>query len=210
MDESFLDADLSELLRKGYAELEQALHFEEVAYRQLEFEQKRIARLTSKILTLSVASEDEKLISAIKETGLTDAIRTVLRAADHHLTAPEIKKRLEQIGYEVSGYQNFLATLYLTLQRLEKQGEVHSAKFEGKNVYASQRVRDENSVVSTLLKSGHLTPKQRRRLETARAVESFTKPRRKNAFQEAAEKLRPTYQPVSMVDDDGKPKKVIK
>jgi len=168
MADTFLDADLSDLLRKGYAELEEALHYEEVAHRQLDFSQKTVARLTSKILQLSIASDDEKLMSAIRETGLTDAIRTVLKASDRHLTAPEIRDRLEQIGYDVSEYQNFLATLYLTLQRLEKQGEVHPAKFEGKNVYAWQFARDKNSLVSTVLKSGRLTKKQQRRLQEAR------------------------------------------
>jgi len=192
MVDSFLDADLTELLRKGYAELEQALHFEEVAQRQLDFAQQKVARLTSKILQLSIASDDEKLMSAIKETGLSDAIRTVLKASDHHLTAPEIRDRLEQIGYDVSEdrYQNFLATLYLTLQRLEKQGEVHAAKFEGKNVYAWQSARDDNPLVSTVLKSGHLTKRQQRRLQEARDKERFlsvfTTPKKPNAFQALA------------------------
>jgi len=193
MNESFLDADLSELLRKGYGELEQALYFEEVAQRQLDFAQQKVARLTSKILTLSVASEDEKLISAIKETGLTDAIRTVLKAAERHLTAPEIRKRLEQIGYDVSDYQNFLATLYLTLQRLEKQGEVHSAKFEGKNVYAWQRARDENA--QAVQRSGHLTPKQRRRLQEAQALEKFATRPKPNPYQEVLRQLKVKFEP---------------
>lgn len=200
MDDSFLDADLSKLLRKGYAELEQALHFEEVAQRQLEFAQQKVARLTSKILQLSIASEDEKLISAIKETGLTEAIRTVLKAAERHLTAPEIRNRLEEIGYNTSEYQNFLATLYLTLQRLEKQDEVHSAKFEGKNVYAWQRARDPNSPISTTQRSGRLTPRQRRRLKGAHKEETnafeayLLGPPKRNPYQELMRQLNEKFE----------------
>lgn len=178
MSDSFLDADLSELLRKGYAELEQALHFEEQAQKQLDFQQKKVAQITAKIIQLSIASDDEKLMAAIKETGLTGAIRTILKGANHHLTAPEIRDRLEQIGYEVSEYQNFLATLYLTLQRLEKQGEVHRATFEGKKVYGWQFARDKDPLTTTLAKNGRLTRRQQRKLREAREAENLAKSQR--------------------------------
>src|SRR5260370_23337266 len=121
MGESILDADINALLRTGHAELEKALEHESNAEKQLAFCKSKVARLTQKIIQLAIASDDQKLIGAVKETGLTDAVRTVLRAADQPLTAPEIRKRLEEIGFDVQLYQNFLATLYLTLERLKKQ-----------------------------------------------------------------------------------------
>ena len=150
MVESFLDTDLNDLLRKGYAELEKALEQEANAEKQLAFSQSRVAQLSQKIIQLAIASDDKTLIAAVKETGLTDAIRSVLKAADKPLTAPEIRTRLEQIGYDVSAYQNFLATLYLTLQRLEKQKEVFEVKHEGKKVYFWQFTRGENPIADAL------------------------------------------------------------
>src|SRR2546427_2501609 len=128
MNDSFLDADLNNLLRKGYAELETALADEEMAERQFSAAQSKVARLTEKIIQLAIASDDKTLIDAVRETGLTDAIRSVLKAADVPLAAPDIRKRLEEVGFPVADYQNFLATLYLTLQRLQKQNEVQEFK----------------------------------------------------------------------------------
>src|SRR6266704_3638908 len=114
MNDSLLDTDLSELLRTGYRELEQLLE-------QQEETELRIGKLSQKIIQLAIASDDPMLVDAVKETGLTDAVRTVLRASEVPLTATDIRKRLLQIGFDYSNYQNFLATLYLTLKRMEKQ-----------------------------------------------------------------------------------------
>src|SRR5438132_1220783 len=99
MTDSLLDADLNELLRKGYAELEGLLKAQDLAERQLWFTQSKVARLSQKIIQLAIASDDQKLISAVRETGLTDALRTVLQGADEPLTAVEIRQRLEEIGF---------------------------------------------------------------------------------------------------------------
>ncbi|HBB97551.1 MAG TPA: hypothetical protein DC054_19390 [Blastocatellia bacterium] len=138
MSDSILDADLNELLVKGYAELETALQHEANAEKQLAFCQSKVARLTQKIIQLSIASDDQRFASAVKETGLTDAIRMVLKAAEGNpFTAVQIRQRLEQIGFDISTYQNFLATLYLTLHRLEKQNEVIEVKAaDGKKGYS--------------------------------------------------------------------------
>lgn len=154
MVESFLDTDLNDLLRKGYAELETALQQEEVAEKELALCQTRVAKLSQKIIQLAIASDDKTLIDAVRETGLTDALRSVLKAADKHLTAPEIRTRLEQIGYDVSVYQNFLATLYLTLQRLQKQKEVQEIKHEGKKVYFWQFTKGDDPIADALRGSG--------------------------------------------------------
>jgi len=205
MSDSILDADINSLLRRGYAELETALGEENVAERQLAFCQAKVARLSQKIIQLAIASDDHKLISAVKETGLTDAIRSVLKAADKPLSAPGIRTRLEQIGYEVSAYQNFLATLYLTLQRLEKQKEVYEIKHEGKKVYIWQFARADNPLSDALrirglpsfqerFMQGQKKPtraqerKAREQEGLAEALRRFAPPKR-NEFKDAAERL---------------------
>jgi len=125
---------LSELLRTGYRELEQLLE-------QQEETELRIGKLSQKIIQLAIASDDPMLVDAVKETGLTDAVRTVLRASEVPLTATDIRKRLLQIGFDYSNYQNFLATLYLTLKRMEKQNEVTETPLDGKKAYKWRSVR---------------------------------------------------------------------
>lgn len=144
MGDSFLDTDLNDLLRKGYAELEEALGQEDVAEQQLALAQSKVARLSQRIVQLAIASDDQTLIDAVTETSLTDAVRSVLKAAEKPLTAPEIRERMGQIGFDVSVYQNFLATLYLTLKRLEKQKEAQEIKHDGKKIYVWQFTRSRN------------------------------------------------------------------
>lgn len=150
MSDSLLETDLSDLLRKGYAELEKLLEEQSDMDIQQFLLQSKIAKLSQKIIQLAIASDDQVLIDAVRETGLSDAVRSVLIAADVPMTAVELRKRLEAIGFDLSQYQNFLATLYLTLQRLEKQGEVTEDIFLGKKVYKWHPARPENALIGAL------------------------------------------------------------
>jgi cob(I)alamin adenosyltransferase len=180
MSNSILDADLNALLRQGYAELETALGEENVAERQLAFCQSKVARLTAKIIQLAIASDDPKLIGAVKETGLTDALRTVLRAAERPLSAPEIRKRLEEIGFDVASYQNFLATLYLTLERLKKQGEVNQEKHAGKKVYVRRISMPENPFKASFGKQLSTVPTEEEAAERVRRISKKPWPTKKD------------------------------
>src|SRR5205823_2062894 len=106
------------------------------AEKELAKRQAIVARLSERICQLAIANDDQGILSAVKETGLTEALRVVLTAANGQpLTAVEIRNRLEAMGFDVAVYQNFLATLYLTLQRLEKQNEVIEIKQNEKKAY---------------------------------------------------------------------------
>ncbi len=100
----------------------------EAAQAQLEHE---IAKLT-----LDVAQVHEmvgeipkdnnaaKLTGDIREWGLTDAVRVVMKAADRPLSAIDVRDRLKSMGFNVKQYQNDMATVNLTLERMSKQGEI--------------------------------------------------------------------------------------
>jgi hypothetical protein len=103
-----------------------------------------IARVTQDIAQLHEMcgeipkdTESAKLSANIKEWGLTDAIRIVMKAADRALSAVNIRDRLKSIGFNTGQYQNDMATVNLTLQRMVKQGEIDATvkKIEGKTLY---------------------------------------------------------------------------
>ncbi|HBB95594.1 MAG TPA: hypothetical protein DC054_09395 [Blastocatellia bacterium] len=90
-----------------------------------------IATITPKIIGLSAlveVPEDSELstfLFEIKTTGITDAIRSVLRSAGAvMLRPPVIKDQLIKMGLNLSGYQNPLAVIGSVLKRLEESGEV--------------------------------------------------------------------------------------
>jgi chromosome segregation ATPase len=78
-----------------------------------------------------------KLSTNIKDWGLSDAIRVLMKAADRPLSAVDVRDRLKSIGFKVKQYQNDMATVNLTLERLHKQGELDASrtKVNGKRVY---------------------------------------------------------------------------
>lgn len=55
--------------------------------------------------------------------GLTDAVRAVLQAAGHPLTAVEVRDQLGAMGFDLSRYSNDLASIHTVLKRLNQAGE---------------------------------------------------------------------------------------
>ena len=80
----------------------------------------RLCELAEKIGMLSRLSG----LAPTAPWGRTDACRTVLRNAGRPVTAAELRDRLAVIGFDLSGYANFLAALHTTLKRLAEAGEV--------------------------------------------------------------------------------------
>jgi hypothetical protein len=58
-------------------------------------------------------------------TGISDALRRILKASLVPMRPGEIKLALMDRGFDLSGYVNAAAVVYNTLLRLEKQGEVY-------------------------------------------------------------------------------------
>jgi hypothetical protein len=59
--------------------------------------------------------------------GLTDAVRSVLKAAGGALAAVEVRDRLAAMGFDVSRYSNDLAAIHTVLKRLNRAGEAEFA-----------------------------------------------------------------------------------
>jgi hypothetical protein len=55
--------------------------------------------------------------------GLTEACRMVLKAAQHPLTATEVRAQLAAMGFDLSRYVNDLSSIHIVLKRLTQSGE---------------------------------------------------------------------------------------
>jgi hypothetical protein len=62
----------------------------------------------------------------MSETGISDAIRQVLRAAKVPMRPTDIKTALVAAKFDISGYTNPGTVIHSTLARLEKQNEIRS------------------------------------------------------------------------------------
>lgn len=78
-----------------------------------------------------------RLTDDIRKWGLTDAVRVVMKAADRPLSAIDVRDRLKAMGFNVKQYQNDMATVNLTLERMTRQGEIDGTvkKAGGKRLY---------------------------------------------------------------------------
>jgi multidrug resistance efflux pump len=71
------------------------------------------------------------------DTGLTDAVREVLRSAQPaSCSAVYIRDSLKAKGYDISQYKNVLASIHTILKRLKLKGEVKdSSNSDGRAIY---------------------------------------------------------------------------
>jgi len=91
----------------------------------------RIAKQQRRLAALATLVDDSEQTDVILELnlgGLTEAIRTVLKASGARgLTPAEVTIRLTQLYFPVGEYKNFRASLSTVLKRLVASGEVRSA-----------------------------------------------------------------------------------
>ena len=91
----------------------------------------RIAKQQRRLGALATLVDDSEETDQILELnlgGLTEAIRTALRAAGSRgLTPGEVTTRLIQLYFPVDEYKNFRASLTTVLKRLVASGEVRTA-----------------------------------------------------------------------------------
>ena len=67
--------------------------------------------------------------------GLTDACRTLLRAAGRPLTPVEVRDRLAAVGFDLSRYANALAAVHTVVKRLAESGEAAPVDDETRTAY---------------------------------------------------------------------------
>jgi len=89
----------------------------------LEYVQTEIAKKKRKIAALTdlVNIDEESPAPSGLVSGITDAVRTVLRGAEKRLNPAEVKARVEALG--LPPQQNLLASVHTVLRRLVISGE---------------------------------------------------------------------------------------
>jgi hypothetical protein len=96
----------------------------------------RLARLTQTMGSLMRLCDLTPAVSL----GLTDACRTVLKAAGDALTGVEVRQGLEAMGFDVGRYANDLASIHTVLKRLHQAGEADFVpRAHGKPAYRWRR-----------------------------------------------------------------------
>jgi hypothetical protein len=122
---------------------------DEMLAEQAELDQRRIAldrdiaRWGEKIVHLAALVDDipeesnvGRFMKMRKEMGLTNAVREVLKASKRSLMPTQVRDGLIKAGFDVSEYQNILATLHITLKRLVASKEALEVKKDGNKVYS--------------------------------------------------------------------------
>jgi len=119
-------AEYRQMAQKIQAELE-ALEI------QQEDVERRIARLRQTLVGLAplCESNDEGLLfnafkRAIDSMSLTDAVRQILQASKAPLAPTEIKQQLLNMGRDLSGQKNVMASVHSLLKRLVDGHEIET------------------------------------------------------------------------------------
>jgi hypothetical protein len=90
-------------------------------------QQRRVAALA----TLVDESEQSDQILELNLGGLTDVVRSALRAGGPRgLTPMEMRTRLSQLSFPTNEYKNFMASLHSVIKRLVDAGEVRTIIFD--------------------------------------------------------------------------------
>src|ERR1700730_14172591 len=96
--------------------------------------------LSSLAREIEDANEREDVLKEIqaarrKPAGLTEAISESLRQTHHSLSAHEVRYGLEREGFDLSQYSQPMATVSVTLRRLEASGRVQATRVGRKVSY---------------------------------------------------------------------------
>jgi hypothetical protein len=98
-----------------------------------------VARLSFKVVSLATLCDeipkDIAVVETLKDvskTGLTEAIRIVLRASGEWMTAMQIRDQILKLGVGLSKHKNPLASIYTILHRLDKEVEMATAESTSK------------------------------------------------------------------------------
>ena len=94
----------------------------------------KISHLSEVLNHLAPLANMPSSSDSISDLGITDAIRTVLRKANKKLSALDIRKELEDRGYDLSALSAPMASIYKILSRLSPD-EVEREKGEAGRVF---------------------------------------------------------------------------
>jgi hypothetical protein len=71
--------------------------------------------------------------------GITDAIRVTLQSVNERMSAVDIRKKLGENGFDLSGYSQPMASIYKILARLREAEEIDVEKEGYKTFYSWKR-----------------------------------------------------------------------
>ncbi len=104
----------------------------EVRRAELDNEAANVKAAITKLLPLCGETANPEDLSGL---GFTDAVLQVIELArPERLTAQQIKERLAEKGFELSGYTNPMASIYKILSRLDEAKKIETVR-EGFNSY---------------------------------------------------------------------------
>jgi hypothetical protein len=101
----------------------------EVQIKEADTEITNLSKAIKSVLTVMGVNQAEP----ISQLGITDAIRRVTHSQSR-MSATQIRIELEKEGFDCSGYQNVMASIYRILTRLVAQGQLEIER-DGSNVY---------------------------------------------------------------------------
>jgi|SRR5579862_1714294 len=81
----------------------------------------RIAKLEQIENALSAEVEDAAEERPL--AGVTDVVRNILKTANEPLSAIDVRDKMLTMGFDASGYSQFLASIHVVLKRLTKSNE---------------------------------------------------------------------------------------
>jgi hypothetical protein len=122
-------AEYKAMVKKIRAELES------LEIRQEEIE-RQIARLKQALIGLTPLAQEDVRIPGIDMTllsaeidamSITDAARQILQASAKPLSPIELKQKLAEMGKDLSGQKNVMASVHSLLKRLTEAGQIESA-----------------------------------------------------------------------------------
>jgi uncharacterized protein YhaN len=112
--------------------------------KQRSFIERRMSNVNIALRSLAREIEDEEeregLLREVnaarrKPAGMTQAISETLRQTPQSLSPNEVREWLEREGFDLSEYSQPLATISVTLRRLEKRGRVRATRKGRKVTY---------------------------------------------------------------------------
>lgn len=109
----------------------------------------------------------------IDRMGITTDILAIVNRELAALSPAEVRDQLKELGYDLSKYQNPLATVHVVLNRLEEQGKIASTNVDGRKYFSRKtatpglsqeavaRIRARANEILTAPKTRNLTPEEK-------------------------------------------------
>jgi hypothetical protein len=116
----------------------------EIDLRETEAEITNLNQAINRILLVLGFEQGQPL----SELGITDAIRRVAKS-QAWMSAREVHEALEKQGFNLSAYENPMASIYKILTRLAEAGELENKKDGWNAFYKAKRLKEKGKISDT-------------------------------------------------------------